>query len=76
MVKDITTITEAEMAIVRDYELRVSQLRNIRAVMNGSITPKKYKQMEKEVLPDYIVREMNARNKAEKVMQKYGMVRK
>jgi transcription antitermination factor NusG len=75
-VKDIKDITEKEMALVIDHNLRASQLHNIRKVMNGSITPKKLEKMEKEVLPGYIVREMNARNRAEHVMKKYGMILK
>lgn len=74
--KDINHITDEDMGIVAEHSLRADQLRNIQRIMNGSMTPKKLKAMETEVLPRFIMRERNARSKAQQVMKKYGMVLK
>lgn len=68
-------LTATEFAVLEEDVLRSLQLKNIQAVMNSSITPKKLKRMETDVLPGYIVRQRNARSAAEKLMKKYRMTR-
>ena len=64
--------TQTEMNIIADFQLREDQLKNLRKVINGSITPKKLEKIEKEVLPGYLLRHRNAQSKAEKIMKKKG----
>lgn len=64
--------TDEELALIDEAVLREGQLRNLQKVMSGSITPKKLKRMEKEVLPGYVTRNMNAQSKANTLMRKKG----
>jgi hypothetical protein len=73
---DDMQFTDEELELLQDMELRDNQLKNINKVMNGSITPKKLKRMQKEVYPDYLVRATNARNKADSMMKKKGFNRR
>lgn len=68
--------TDEERELLADMDLRENQLRNINRVMRGSITKKKHKRMSEEVLPGYIMRKVNARSKAEKMMDEKGFKRK
>lgn len=70
------SMSEKEQQILMDHAELEAQLRNLRRVMNGSITPKKLKKLETIDLPFVITKEFNARQKAEQVMKKKGFIRK
>lgn len=71
-----TEWTEDEVKLVEEMQLRENQLRNLRKVLNSSIPRKKYEELSREVLPGYIIRDRNARDKAERIIKKKGWIRK
>lgn len=64
---------QSEQKILDEFELRDNQLRNIHHVMSSSMPKKKLKNFEDNILPGYVQRRYNARQRALKILKKNGI---